>query len=146
MFYEDFQIDKLITTRSRVVTGTDIDLFAGLTHAVNPLFLSDEFAKSIGQPARLVPGPLLFALTIGLCYQAGLFDHVIAMAGVDELRFLSSVHPGNMITATAAVLEKRATKKLDRGIVVIKHELKKQQDAIVLTAKVTYLMRTKQSA
>lgn len=146
MYYEDFELGKPITTRRRVVTATDIDLFCALTHAVNPLFLSDEYAKASGQPARLAPGPLLFSLTIGLCYQAGLFDHVVAMAGVDKLRFLMPVHPGDMITATTTPLDKRPTKKPDRGIVVLKHELKNQRDEDVLIAEVTYLMRTKEPA
>ena len=145
MFFEEFEVDKIIESRSRVVTGTDIDLFTAMTGAVNPLFLSDETAQKAGQPARLTPGPLLFSFTIGLCYQAGVFDHVIAMAGVKEMRFMSPVHPGDIITASATPLEKRPSKKPDRGVVVLRHELKNQEGAVVLSADVTYLMGTRQA-
>jgi len=143
MFFEEFEVNKMTTSRSRVVTGTDIDLFCALTGAVNPLFLSDETARKAGQPARMTPGPLLFSFTIGLCYQAGVFDHVIAMAGVNNMRFHSPVHPGDMLTASAMPLETKPTKKADRGVVVLKHELKNQHGALVLDAEVTYLMRTR---
>ncbi len=143
MYYEDFQLDQAIQTRSRVVTGTDIDLFAGLTGAVNPLFLSDEFAKKRRQKGRLTPGPLLFSLTIGLCYQAGAYDQVVAMAGVKEMKFLLPVHPGDMITATATPIDLHPSKKDDRGVVVLRHHLVNQNDERVLEADVTYLMRRK---
>jgi len=144
MYYEDFEINAPIATRSRVVTGTDIDLFAALTFAVNPLFLSDKAARDAGQTARLTPGPLLFSLCIGLCYQAGLFDHVVAMAGVNSMGFLCPVHPGDTLTATVTPIEKRTARKPDRGVVVLRHELKNQNDAVVLSAEVTFLMRTRQ--
>ncbi|MFC1890468.1 MaoC family dehydratase [Thermodesulfobacteriota bacterium] len=144
MYYEDFELEKPITTRGRVLTGTDIDLFTAVTHAVNPLFLSDETARGAGLPARIAPGPLLFSMNIGLCYQAGLYDHIVAMAGVDAMKFLAPVHPGDTITAVATPVEKRATKKSDRGLVVLRHELKGPKGKAVLTADVTYLMRTRE--
>ena len=76
MFYEEFEPDKPVTTRKRVVTGTDIDLFTAITGTLNPLFLSDEFAQDAGQKARLTPGPLLLSFAIGLSYQTGILDHV----------------------------------------------------------------------
>jgi len=144
MFYEDFELHEPIETRGRVVTGTDIDLFAALTGAVNPLFLSDEYARAEGQEGRLTPGPLLFSLMIGLCYQAGLFDHVVAMANVSDMKFALTVHPGDVLTAVATVVGKRPTKKSYLGIVTLKHELKNQRGEEVLAAEITYLMRTRQ--
>lgn len=140
MYFEDVTLDQPITTRNRVITGTDVDLFAGMTGAVNPLFLSDEAARRAGRIARMAPGPLLFSMTIGLCYQAGLFDHIIAMAGVKDMRFLAPVHPGDTVTALTTPLEKRQSKKPDRGVVVLHHELTNQAGQTVLTADVTYLM------
>ena len=145
MHYEDFEIDRPIETRRRVVTGTDIDLFAAMTGAVNPLFLSDRVAQDAGQPARLTPGPLQFSLMIGLCYQAGMFDHIVAMAGVKDMRFMAPVHPGDAVTATATPMEKRPSKKADRGVVVLRHELKNQRQQTVLTAEVSYLMLRKEN-
>ena len=41
MYFEDFNLGDKFTTRSRIVTGTDIDMFAILTGATNPTFLDD---------------------------------------------------------------------------------------------------------
>ena len=142
MFYEEFDAAWKTVTRSRVVTGTDIDLFTSVTHAINPLFLSDDYAKTAGQKARLTPAPLQLSLMIGLCYQAGLFDHLFAMAGVDNMKSLAPVHPGDSIKAEVELKEKRLSKKPDRGIVVLKHTLKNSSGAAVLTADITYIIRT----
>lgn len=144
MYYEDFELGKAFTTRSRVLTGTDIDLFAAVTHAVNPLFLSDERAQVAGLAGRIAPGPLLFSMTIGLCYQAGLYDHIVAMAGVDAMKFLAPVHPGDTLTVVATPVKKQATKKPGRGLVVLRHELRGPNDKTVLTADVTYLICTRE--
>jgi acyl dehydratase len=142
MYFEDFKINEAIKTRRRVVTGTDIDLFASMTGAVNPAFMSDAFAIEQGRPARLTPGPLLFSLMIGLCYQAGTFDQVIAMAEVRNMKFKLAVHPGDMLSAIATPIEKRLTSKGDKGVVTLQHVLYKNGEK-ALTAEVVFLMKTK---
>ena len=146
VYFEEFDATQTMVTRSRVITGTDIDLFTSVTHAINPLFLSDDYARAAGQAARLTPAPLQLSLMIGLCYQAGFYDHLVAMVGVDNMKFLTPVHPGETITAEAVLKEKRLTKKPDRGIVVLSHVLKNSRDVVVLAADITYLIRTQAPA
>lgn len=143
MYYEDFVPGSPLTTRSRIVTGTDIDLFASLAHTTNPMFLSDEAARAKGQAARLTPAPLLFSLMLGLCYQAGLFDQVEVMAGVKEMRFLAPVHPGDILTAVVTLSNKKLSGKGGRGTVELRHELKNRDGTDVLTADISYLVRTR---
>jgi acyl dehydratase len=68
------------------------------------------------------------------------------MVGVDNMKFLTPVHPGETITAEAVLKEKRLTKKPDRGIVVLSHVLKNSRDVVVLAADITYLIRTQAPA
>ena len=93
-------------SRKRVVTGTDIDNFAVMTGAVNPLFLKDEVGKEVGYKARIAPGALTLSLSIGLQYGSGLFDHLIAFKGIDKLSFLAPVHPGDIIWCEAEVIDR----------------------------------------
>ena len=46
---------------------------------------------------------------------------------------------------TATPMEKRPSKKADRGVVVLRHELKNQRQQTVLTAEVSYLMLRKEN-
>jgi 3-hydroxybutyryl-CoA dehydratase len=89
MYFEEFSQGDTFATRSRVVTGTDMDIFAVLTGATNPLFLNEEFGKKQGFNGRIAPGILILALAVGAQYSMGLFDHIIAFLGIDKLRFLS---------------------------------------------------------
>ncbi|MEM2238054.1 MAG: MaoC/PaaZ C-terminal domain-containing protein [Candidatus Caldarchaeum sp.] len=117
MFYEDFQPGQVFKTNSRTVTATDIELFTSLTWAVNPLFLSEQYARERGFSTRIAPGALVIAFAIGLLYQTGIFDHIIALAGIEKLAFKSPTHMGDVIAAKASVAEKRETQTVDRGLV-----------------------------
>ncbi|MCX8201914.1 MAG: MaoC/PaaZ C-terminal domain-containing protein [Candidatus Caldarchaeum sp.] len=117
MFFEEFEIGQEFTTRERTITGSDIDLFAALTWAANPLFLSDDHAKTKGFNSRIAPGALVFSYAVGLLYQSGLFDHITALAAVDKLNFKSSTSPGDAIKAIARVVEKKETSSQQKGLV-----------------------------
>lgn len=90
MHFEESSKGDKFTTRSRVVTGTDMDVFAALTGATNPPFLTEEFGKRQGFKGRTAPGVLILALGVGAQYWMGLFDHIIAFLGIDKLRFLGA--------------------------------------------------------
>ena len=47
-FYEDFEIGNRFLTRTRFVSGSEIELLVGLVGATNPLFLNRDVAKSKG--------------------------------------------------------------------------------------------------
>ncbi len=142
MYYEELNQGDKVTTRRRVVTGTDIDTFAIMTGAINPLFLEDGFGKRLGFKGRIAPGILTLALATGLQYATGLFDDIIAFLGIDKLKFLATVNPGDTIWAEAEVIAK---KEIDgeRGIVSFKWLAKNQEERPVLEAETTFMLKRK---
>ena len=144
MYFEEFSQGDRFTTRSRVVTGTDIDIFAALTGATNPLFLNEEFGRKQGFKGRVAPGMLVLALGVGAQYSTGLFDHIVAFLGIDKLRFLSPVYPGDAIRYNVAVIDKRETEKRDRGIIVFRWVAENQDGKPVLEAEGIFMMRKKE--
>ncbi len=140
MHYEELNKGDKITTRRRVVTGTDIDVFAIMTGATNPLFLEDGFAKKLGFKGRVAPGILTLALTLGLLYPEGLVDHIIAFLGIDKLKFLGSVNPGDTIWCESEVIEKKGIQG-ERGIVKFKWVVKNQEARTVLEAETTFMFK-----
>jgi acyl dehydratase len=144
MYFEEFSRGDKFATRSRVVTGTDIDILAVLTGATNPLFLNEEFGKKQGFKGRIAPGVLILALAVGAQYSMGLFDHIIAFLGIDKLRFLSPVYPGDTIRFSVEVIEKRETESKGRGIIVLKWVGENQDGKSVLEAEGTFMMRKKE--
>ncbi len=143
MYFEDFTVGQRLETGSRTVTDEDVDRFVELVQLDNEIFLSDEGARAAGHPARLVPGPFQLAIGMGLCQQAGIFDHVVAVAQFDQLRFRRPVHPGDSLKMVALVKETRPTSNPGRGLVVLDYQLLKGSGEVALTSTATYLMRTR---
>jgi len=144
MYFEEFNQGDRFVTRSRVVTGTDMDIFAALTGATNPLFLNEEFGKKRGFKGRIAPGMLILALAVGAQYSMGLFDHIIAFLGVDKLRFLGPVYPGETIKYNVEVIKKRDTERKERGIIVFKWVGENQDGNSVIEAEGTFMMRKRE--
>lgn len=144
MYFEEFNQGDKFVTRPRVVTGTDMDIFAALTGATNPLFMNDEFGRKRGFKGRIAPGVLILALGVGAQYSMGLFDHIIAFLGVDKLRFLSPVYPGDTLKYNVEVIEKRETARNGRGIIVFRWVGENQEAKSVLEAEGTFMMRKRE--
>ena len=142
MYYEELNQGDKITTRRRVVTGTDIDTFAIMTGAINPLFLEDAFAKKLGFKGRIAPGILTLALATGLQYATGLFDDIIAFLGIDKLKFLATVNPGDTIWAEAEVIAKKEIDE-ERGVVNFRWLVKNQEERPTLEAETTFMLKRK---
>lgn len=141
MYYEDFTPGQVLATGERTVTVEDLDRFLELIRLNNPIFLSDQGARQAGHPSRLVPGPMQFSLAMGLCQEAGLFDHVFAVIGFEQMLFRRTVHPGDTLRLQARVRDKRSTAKPQRGLVELELRLLNQQDQEVMTSLGRYLMR-----
>lgn len=140
MFFEEFEPDSTYAIGSRTMTDDDIDRFIALSGLNNPLFTSDKTARERGHPGRLVPGPLILSLAMGLVQQAGLFNHVVAVLEFERLRFLAPVHPGHTLSLTASVMEKRPTSNPKRGLVIVDFTMTNQDQKTALSARARYLM------
>ena len=132
MYFEDFNLGNKFTTRSRIVTGTDTDMFAILTGATNPTFLDDTSARKVGHEKRIVPGLLILSLGVGLLYSLGLFDHLIALLGIEQIKFVAPVNSGDKIQCNLEIIAKKETRKKDRGIVITKWDCQSQGGKQVL--------------
>ncbi len=144
MYFEEFNVGTRLEARPRMVTPTDIDLFAVVTGATNPIFLQDEAGKKMGYKGRIAPGLLTLSLTVGLSYQLGLVDHLIAFLGLDKVRFLAPVNPGDMLKSEFEATEKRETKQKDKGIIIVHMNSENQDGERVLEADMTFMIRRKE--
>ena len=117
MFYEDFEIGQKYVTRTRYISGSEIQLIVGIMGATNPLFLSKETAKAKGYEGKISPGVVISAYAFGLEYQTGIYDNIIGLVGVEE-RFKAPLLHDAPLRAELEVVFKRETKRPDRGIVV----------------------------
>lgn len=141
MFFEDFHTGHTITTPARTIGEHELDAFLELAGLDLPMFLDDESARRMGHARRLVTGPMILAVAMGLGRTIGLFDHVIAGLEFNRMHFRKAVHPGDALLVEATVLKTRPTSDPSRGLVVLAFRVLNQDGALVLETEGTYLFR-----
>jgi acyl dehydratase len=126
--YEQHAIGATYRTLNRTVSETDIVNFVNLCGFTEPLFMDMEYiARESLFKRRAAPGALTFALSEGLIMQTGLI-HGTGMAYLGgELRVVAPVLEGDTLTVQVEVVDKRETKKADRGIVTYRHRVLNQR-------------------
>ncbi|MBE0644561.1 MAG: MaoC family dehydratase [Bacteroidetes bacterium] len=142
MYFESFQPGLSTVTPKRTVTARELDAFLDIAGLHLPMFLHDEGAREVGHPRRLVTGPMILAVALGLVRAHGWFDQVVAVVEFNEMRFLKAVHPEDTLQAHITVVETRPTRDPGRGLVLLAFEIRNQNDIIVLEMKGRYLFRT----
>ena len=140
--YEQHAIGATYRTLNRTVSETDIVSFVNLCGFTEPLFMDMEYiARESLFKRRAAPGALTFAFSEGLIMQTGLI-HGTGMAYLGgELRVVAPVLEGDTLTVHVEVVDKRETKKADRGIVTYRHRIVNQRGELVLEARVQRMIR-----
>ncbi len=109
--FDDLEIGETLNTGSREVTLEDIEHFAHFTGDTFYAHMDEEAAKANPFfPGRVAHGYLL------LSFAAGLFVHgdagpVLANTGLDDLKFMKPVSPGDSIRVRLTV--KKKTRRTD---------------------------------
>jgi acyl dehydratase len=137
MFYEDFEIGQKYVTRTRYISGSEIQLIVGIMGATNPLFLSEEIAKSKGYEGMISPGVVISAYAFGLEYQTGIYDNIIGLVGVEE-RIIAPLLHDTPLRSELEVVYKRDTRRPDRGIVVFQRRCY-SGEKMLTESKLTFL-------
>ena len=142
--FEQHEIGATFKTLSRTVSETDIVTFVNLCGFNEPLFYDMEYVKRASVfGRRAAPGALTFALSEGLVMQTGLI-HGTGMAWLGgEVRVSAPVLEGDTIRVEVEIVDKRETKKADRGIVSYRHRVLNQRDEVVLELTIQRMIRRK---
>jgi len=140
--FEQHAIGARYQTLARTVSETDIVNFVNLCGFNEPLFMDMEYVKKASVfGRRAAPGALTFSLSEGLIMQTGLI-HGTGMAYLGgDLKIVAPVLEGDTIHVEIEVVDKRETKKTDRGIVTYRHRVLNQRDEVVLEARVQRMIR-----
>ena len=146
-YYEELLPGRRFETDRRTVTETDQVNFSTAFGFFEPLFMDRSYVAEhtpYGRP--IVPGALTFAVAEGLTILSGLL-HTTGMAflGV-EMNVLKPVFIGDTLGVRIDVVDRRETRKADRGIVSFRHQVENQDGAVVMDYTVKRMMRRKPSS
>jgi acyl dehydratase len=147
LYFEDFAPGRRFHTEEVTVTEGQIIDFA-LAFDPQPFHVDAEAARSTIYGGLIASGFQTMALTFRLFVQTrALAACSLGSPGVDELRWLRPVRPGDTLRATVQVVEQRPSgSKPDRGIVRLAWTTLNQRDEPVLTMTSMQLVRRRAPA
>lgn len=143
LYFEDIDVGAVRSFGPYEVTREEVIDFAS-KYDPQPFHLSDEAAAETHFGRLAASGWHTCAMTMAM-YVRHMKDHPVASlgaAGVDELRWLKPVYPGDVLHAESKVLEKReSASRPDMGIFRNQMTTTNQHGEPVLTFIATSLMR-----
>jgi len=113
---------------SRIITGTELDMFCTIAGLRLDPFLDDEAGRALGFKGRVVPGAFVFALVFGMLGEL-LNGHV--HVGTDNMKVLAPLYPYERVRVDGEVVNKKETAKGGRVFVTWAWAIKNQDDAIL---------------
>ncbi|GAC1574590.1 MAG: MaoC family dehydratase N-terminal domain-containing protein [Candidatus Dormibacteria bacterium] len=130
-------------TSTRTVTETDLITFITWAGIVNPLFTDARFSQEVeGYSGRLVPGMITYCFSEGLIAQTGVMRGTgIAMLEASHLKHVAPVFVGDTIHSVVEIVESRATRKPERGLVGSDIRVLNQDGTAVLLYNAVRLIR-----
>jgi 3-hydroxybutyryl-CoA dehydratase len=143
LYFEDFDVLSVSTSRTRTITETDIVNFAGISGDFVELHMSETVAAQGPFGRRIAHGTLVFSIAVGLGVQMNqVQDTVIAFYGVDRMRFTWPVFIGDTIHVVKKVISKEA-KDPGRGLVTFETSVLNQNGDLVLIYSDKVLLKTR---
>jgi acyl dehydratase len=135
--------DRFAPATGRTITDGIASVVVALAGYTHPLFNDEDYVKAGGHFAgRPLPGEVTLAFAGGLAEQAGVFDDsVVALAGFEDVRFPAPLLVGDTIRLEMEVVAKRKSSTPGRGVLRFRWCCKNQDDAVVLVAEGSMVVR-----
>ena len=141
-YLNDLKVGQTFKTNGATITESDIIGFA-LKYDPQPFHLDVMEAAKSPYGGLIASGFQTLAYCFRLFIQTGVFlESSIGSPGIDELRWLAPVRPGDTLYTEVDVLEVRpSSSKPDRGIARLKYQARNQHGDVVLTFFVNHLLK-----
>ncbi len=143
--YEEFEVGDIYKHwPGRTITEYDDTLFSMLTMNHNPLHIDANYAENTQHGQRLVVGPLIFSIALGMSVP-DVSGKAIANLEFENVRHLAPTFHGDTIYAETKVLDKQLSRsKPDRGIVTVETIAYNQRGENVLSFKRRVMVPTRE--
>jgi len=141
LYFEEFELDRPLTTRARTVGEGDISLFAGLVGDFNPLHVDEQYSAATQFGGRIAHGPLTMSMAIGLMSQLNLIDGTALALLNLHWDFHGPVRIGDTVHARVTPTERKATSDPSRGIVTLRFEVINQRDETIQVGTLMLLIK-----
>ncbi|MDG2205758.1 MAG: MaoC family dehydratase, partial [Alphaproteobacteria bacterium] len=142
-YLEDYEEGEVIISRPYKISRREIMTYAD-AYDPQPIHIDENYARLGPFGSVIASGFQTISLAFRLFVETGYFDDGVSMGGpgMDEVRWLVPVYPGDVLTNHITVLEARRSKsKLDRGILRLGHDLRNQKGETCTTGSTLTIVR-----
>jgi acyl dehydratase len=140
-FFDDFTVGEQFLSRGVTLSEAAILDFA-LKYDPQRFHLDVEAARETPYGGLIASGFQTLVMAFRMFLQLGDFDHAsVGSPGMDELRWLAPVRPGDTLRTFAEIVEKTPSRsKPDRGSMVLSFRVVTQRDETVMTFRTTVIL------
>ncbi len=141
-YFDDFQMGDQFASGGITITESQILDFA-LRFDPQPFHIDKEAAVDSPYCGLIASGFHTLSLAFRAFYDADVIKRCsLGSPGLDELRWLKPVRPGDTLRVEGEVKNTRASKSQpDRGILHMAYEVKNQTGEIVMTFTAIHILR-----
>lgn len=133
-YLEDFQVGERWVSAPTQISEAEIVAY-GLANDPQPMHTDPEAAKNGPFGGLVASGWQIAALSMRMFIQAGGYGKTpVVGLGIDGLRWLKPVRPGDTLTVEREVMEvTRSEKQPDKGTIRTRVNVRNQADDVVMT-------------
>jgi acyl dehydratase len=132
-FLEQFTVGEVIRHwPGRTITETDNTWFALLTNNQHPLHSDAHYAARTQHGQRVVLGPLVFSVGVGLTV-ADISGRAIANLEIERIQHHAPTFNGDTLYSESTILDVTPSRQGDRGVVAVETRVQNQRGEIVMT-------------
>ena len=144
-YFDDFSPGDRFASRGVTFTEADIIDFA-LRYDPQPFHIDVEAAARSQYGGLIASGFHTLSQSFRMMLQQGIFAECsMGSPGMDELRWLAPVRPGDTLHMEGEVIEARpSSSKPDRGIVKVDYRAVNQRGETVMSLKILHLLRRRE--
>ena len=143
-YFEELEVGETLITDKRTITSDDVANFANLSGDKFYAHMSDEEARKGIFEGRVAHGYFLVSAAAGLFVDPA-FGPVLANYGLEDLRFVKPVYPGDTIQVRLTVKSKTAKEdrpdQIPQGVVHWDVEIRNQNDEPVAVYSILTIVR-----
>lgn len=142
IYFDDLHVGQRFTTPGVTVSETQILDFARI-YDPQPFHIDAEAARQAEFGGLIASGFHTLSLSFALFFRLGAFSAAnLGSPGMEEIRWLRPLRPGDTIHAEAEVTALKASQsKPDRGIVTMRHDTFNQAGALILTVNCLHRLK-----
>ncbi len=143
-FFEDFQVGERFRTKEKTLSLEEIVEFARL-YDPQPFHVDEKAAAESPYGGVIASGFHTVVASFRLFIDTGVIGTTgMGSPGMDSIRWLKPVRPGDALRVEAEVVEARASRSEPRrGIVLMEFRTFNQEGDVVLSMRAVHLVRRK---